>query len=66
MSLPGFAFVTPFILSQAERGGWFKHMSLPGFPSVSTHPIARCKGRVVLTYVSTWLSPCHSIYLIAR
>ena len=33
MSLPGCAFVTPFILWQGERGGGF-NMSLPGFPSV--------------------------------
>ena len=32
MSLPGFAFVTPFILSQGEKGGGFNiclYLALP-------------------------------------
>ena len=39
MSLPGFAFVTPFILSQGEKGSGF-NMFAPGFPSVSIYLIA--------------------------
>ena len=35
MSLPGFAFVTPFILWQGEERGVFSHMSLPGLALVT-------------------------------
>ena len=83
MSLPGFAFVTPFILSQGEKGGDFYHMSLPGFAFVSHSetgggfniclylalPLSlhlsyrKVRMGLVLTYVCTWLSFCHSIHL---
>ena len=68
MSLPGFAFVTPFILSQAEKGGGFNiclFLAFPLFPSVP--PFILSQGEMGgLTYVSTWLSLCHSIHLMAR
>ena len=35
MSLPGFAFVTPFILWQGEKRGVFSHMYLPGLAIVT-------------------------------
>ena len=66
MSLPGFAFVTPFILWQSEKGGGFNiclYLALP----LSLHSSYRKVRRgVVLKYVSTWLSLCHSICLVAR
>ena len=89
MSLPGFAFVTPFILSQAEKGGVVFNISLYlAFPlspvilaqgekggsniclylafPLSLHLSYRKVRRGALTYVSTWLSLCYSIHLMAR
>ena len=65
MSLPGFAVVTPFILSQGEKGGGF-YVSLPGFLSVTPFILSQGEKGMVLTCVSTWLSFCHSIHVIAR
>ena len=92
MSLPGFAFVTPVILWQGEKGGGGFNICLYlAFP-LSLHSSYRKVKRgggfniclylalplsfhssygkvsrgVVLTYVSTWLSLCHSSHLIAR
>ena len=66
MSLPGFPSVIPFILSQGEKGGGFNICLYLAF-SLSFHLSDRKVRRgVALTYVSTWLSLCHSIYLIAR
>ena len=67
MSLPGFAFVIPFILSQGEKGGGGFNICLYLALPLSLHsPYGKVRRGVVLTYVSTWLCLCHSIYLIAR
>ena len=66
MSLPGFAFVTPFILSQGEKGGCFNICLYLAEPLSLHLSYGKVRGGVVLTYVFTWLSLCHSIYLIAR
>ena len=66
MSLPGFAFVTPFILSRGEKGGGFNICLYLAFPLSLHSSYRKVKKGVVLTHVSTWLSLCHSIYLIAR
>ena len=55
------SLVTPFILSQGDKGGAFKIFH--GFPLSS---FRRVRRGAVLTYVSTWLSLCHSIHLLAR
>ena len=59
MSLPGFAFVTPFIL----WGGFNICLYLNVTPFILSQGE---KGGVVLTYVSTWLCLCYSIHLMAR
>ena len=61
MSLPGFAFVTPFILSQGEKGDGFNiclYLALP----LSVILWQGEKGGGVLTCVS--ISLCHSIHLL--
>ena len=75
MSLPGFPSVTPFTLSQGEKGGvvltyvstWLclSHSSSTWLClSQSSH--GKVRRGVVLTYVFSWLFLCHVIYLIAR
>ena len=66
MSLPGFAFVVPFILWQGEQGVGFNICLYLALPLSLHSSYGKVKKGVVLTYVSTWLSLCHSIYLIAR
>ena len=66
MSLPGFAFVVPFILWQGEQGVGFNICLYLALPLSLRSSYGKVKKGVVLTYVSTWLSLCHSIYLIAR
>ena len=66
MSLPGFAFVVPFILWQGEQGGGFNICLYLALPLSLRSSYGKARRGVVLTYVSTWLSLCHSIYLIAR
>ena len=87
MSLPGFAFVAPFIFSQGEKGGSFNicfplslHSSYGkvekgggfnicqylAFPFPSVTPCNLSQGEKGAYYVSTLLSLCHSIHLMAR
>ena len=66
MSLPGFAFVVPFILSQGEKGGGFNICLYLALPLSLHSSYGKVRRGVVLTYVSTWLSLCHSIHPIAR
>ena len=66
MSLPGFAFVVPFILSQGEKGGGFNICLYLALPLSLQSSYGKVRRGWVLTYVSTWLSLCHSIHLIAR
>ena len=65
MSLPGFAFVTPFILWQGEKGGGFNICLYLAFPLSFHLSYRKVRRGVVLTYVSTWLYLCHSIHLMA-
>ena len=66
MSLPGFALVTPFILSQAEERGGSNICLYLAFPLSLHSSYGKVRRGVVLTYVSTWLSLCHFIHLMAR
>ena len=66
MSLPGFPSVIPFILSQGEQGGGFNICLYLALPLSLHSSYGKVRRGLVLTYVSTWLSRCHSIYLIAR
>ena len=66
MSLPGFAFVTPFILWQGEKGGGFNICLYLALPLSLHSSYGKVRRGVVLTYVSTWLCLCHSIHLMAR
>ena len=66
MSLDGFPSVTPFILSHGEKGWCFNICLYLAVPLSLHSSYGKVKKGVVLTYVSTWLSLCHSIYLIAR
>ena len=45
-----------FYLSQSEHGGGFLRMSVHGM--LSFH-FSQGENGIVLTYVCTWLSPCH-------
>ena len=67
MSLPGFPSVIPFIIWQCEKGECFNILLYLALPLVTPFILSQGeKGGVVLTYVSTWLSLCHSIHLMAR
>ena len=66
MSLPGFAFVTPVILWQGEKGGGFNICLYLAFPLSLLSSFSKVRRGGVLTYVSTWLCLCHSIHLMAR
>ena len=66
MSLPGFAFVVPFILSQGEQGGGFNICLYLALPLSLHSSYGKVRKGAVLTYVSTWLCLCHSIHLMAR
>ena len=66
MSLPGFAFVTPFILWQGEKGGGFNICLYLALPLSLHSSYGKVRRGVVLTYVSTWLCLCHSIHLMAK
>ena len=65
MSLPGFAFVTPLIFSQGEKGGGFNICLYLAFPLSLHSSYGKKEQGVVLTYVNTWLSLYHSMQLIA-
>ena len=60
MSLPGSPSVIPFILSQGDKGGCFNICPYLAFPLSFHLSDRKVKRGVVLTYVSTWLSLCHS------
>ena len=63
MSVPGFPSVTPFILSQGEKGGCFNICLYLALPLSLHSSYGKVKRGVVLTYVSSWLSLClHSSY----
>ena len=66
MSLPGFAFVTPFILSQGEKGGCFNICLYLAFPLSFHLSDRKVRKGGVLTCVSTWFCLCHSIHPMAR
>ena len=58
--------LTPFILSQGEKGVILTYVSTWLCLCHSIHLMARSEKGGVLTYVSTWPCPCHSTDLCAR
>ena len=68
MSLPGFAFVTPFILWQSEKGGGFNiclYLALPSSLRSSYGKVRRGGGFNICLYLAFPLS-LHSYYRKVR
>ena len=63
MSVPGFPTVIPFILSQGEKEEGFNICLYLAFPPSLRSSYGKVR-RGALTYVSTWVSLCHSIHIM--
>ena len=65
MSLPGSAFVTPFILWQGEKGLVLTYVS-PGFPSVTPFILWQCEKWGWFDYMSLPGFPSVMQFLLDR